>query len=77
MEHGGRGDSSLGSSMMEAVMTGKNCQCEWKEDEDGIWHTECDNSFHFTEGGPTENDFLFCPYCGKRLETIHFTEEDI
>ena len=42
-------------------------QCEWHEDERGLWHTQCGNVFEFYDGGPKENNFRFCPYCGRRL----------
>lgn len=45
-------------------------KCVWTEDDDGAWDTSCDNRFEFTEDGPEENDFAFCPYCGKKLEPI-------
>lgn len=31
------------------------------------WETECDQAFQFTNGGPEENQFTWCPYCGGRL----------
>ena len=45
--------------------------CEWIDDEDGIWQTECGNAFCFEVDGPDENKFSFCPYCGKPLEAVH------
>lgn len=45
--------------------------CNWTEDlqpdGDVAWETECDNLFVFTAGGPTENGFNYCPYCGDVL----------
>lgn len=41
--------------------------CAWTEDEDGNWWTGCGNVHVFTDGGPRENDYDFCPYCGKPL----------
>lgn len=55
--------------------------CEWKEAKDGdygdcadYWDTGCGDSFVFNDSGPKENNFEFCPYCGKTLEVI---ENDI
>jgi hypothetical protein len=42
-------------------------KCEWREDGDGNWATGCDSMFTFTDAGPAENEFKFCPYCGGRL----------
>lgn len=49
-------------------------KCTWKENDDGAWDTSCHNCFELNEGGPAENDFKFCPYCGgsitvRRLKT--------
>jgi len=41
--------------------------CQWTEDDDGVWDTECGNAFVFTDGGPSDNNLLFCPYCGAAL----------
>jgi len=46
--------------------------CFWVVDEtpwsDPIWQTTCDNIFEFTNDGPDENEFKFCPYCGGKLK---------
>ena len=44
--------------------------CMWLADEDGVWETACDNRFEFSDGGPPENNFKFCPYCGKKLRVV-------
>jgi len=50
--------------------------CTWAEDSDGVWNAACppvgEHSFCFTEDGPTENGFKFCPYCGKPLVASAF-----
>lgn len=46
--------------------------CLWSEVAwDDFWDTECGNKHQFTFGGPEENDYDFCPYCGGRLEVAH------
>lgn len=42
------------------------CKWEYQEDED-CWDTECGNKFVLEVGTPIENDFHFCPYCGRDL----------
>jgi hypothetical protein len=47
--------------------------CVWTRDEDmhgtEYWELSCgDHPFVFTDGGPEENKFRFCPTCGKPLE---------
>ena len=41
--------------------------CTWIENEDGVYETNCDNMFVFNDGGPVENGFRYCPYCGREL----------
>lgn len=48
--------------------------CLWSEDEDGIWDTDCGNAHTFFSGGPVENSYKFCPYCGKPLEEKKYEE---
>lgn len=42
-------------------------ECNWMPDEDGVYHTECDEMFVFEVDGPKENSFRFCCFCGKNL----------
>ncbi len=41
--------------------------CVWREDADGNWHTTCGHAFLFIEGGPSENDMVWCCYCNHFL----------
>lgn len=42
--------------------------CHWKEDSDGFcYETGCGNAHVFIDGGPKENNYKYCPYCGGRL----------
>jgi len=39
--------------------------CGWRED---VGHeSECGNAFIFNDGGPKDNRFRYCPYCGKLI----------
>lgn len=54
--------------------------CKWREDGYkwdgyGYWETGCDNLFQFNTGGPEENRFKFCPYCGKPIEVVENEKE--
>lgn len=44
--------------------------CKWKYDGDGFWGTSCYKAHDFCAGGPNENEYKFCPFCGKPLEVI-------
>ena len=44
--------------------------CTWKYEcpyEIGYYDTECGTAYYFEEGTIEENDYRFCPYCGKRI----------
>jgi len=42
-------------------------ECEWSIDPDGVYETSCGEEFSFEYGGRVveDNNFLFCPFCGK------------
>jgi hypothetical protein len=46
-----------------------NKQCEWTPDGDGNsdWNTGCKKLFEFSDEGPAENGFEFCPFCGGAI----------
>jgi hypothetical protein len=57
-------------------------ECIWHQDDiggDSVWETTCKRSFEFNDGGPEENGFKFCCYCGKNLiesRTSNNSEDD-
>ena len=51
--------------------------CNWSEDEDGYWETECGDMHCFLDGGPTENKYQFCPYCRGEIIENKFTQTEI
>ena len=48
-------------------MSDNDDTCLWTEDEDGIFDASCGGRFEFTDGTPSDNDMLYCCYCGKIL----------
>lgn len=42
-------------------------RCNWREDDEGNWHTDCGNIFVLIEGTPAQNGLRFCGYCGQLL----------
>jgi len=51
--------------------------CVWTEDpDDGFWSTGCGKDFEFLCGGPGDNRFSFCPYCGEKIFEEPFVEEE-
>lgn len=51
---------------------GSNEFCEWKADdrEFGVFYTKCGNVELFSEGSPSENEYKYCPYCGKEIKVV-------
>lgn len=39
-----------------------------------FWATSCGRSFCFTDGGPRENGFVACPFCGLALTAPRVTD---
>jgi hypothetical protein len=50
-------------------------ECQWTQDSDGNWNTDCGYLFVFLANGPRENGMQFCCYCGKELIAVPFVEE--
>lgn len=42
-------------------------ECAWAHDEDGLWQTNCGETFVLEHDGPAENGMHFCCYCGGRM----------
>ncbi len=52
--------------------------CTWKHDDDeGSWDAECGERWSITEGTPEENNFRFCPGCGKTIKTIYSNRTEV
>ena len=52
-------------------------KCIWEQDdyESDCWSTTCKQYFSLNEGTPKENGFIFCVFCGKKVEQKEFKEE--
>jgi len=46
--------------------------CKWRQVlkpiSDEAYETGCGNTHYFLDEGPYENRYVFCPYCGKKIE---------
>ncbi len=60
---------------MGTLYYSKQKNCTWKEDEDGNWQTKCGKAFVTNYGGPKENKFKFCCFCGNKLRRVEYKEE--
>lgn len=50
--------------------------CEWAEDDEGAWDTQCGERFIFSADGPTENGMHYCCYCGRPLVEVKYVEKE-
>ena len=43
--------------------------CEWRlcDEEANVYDTSCRNTHILIEGTPRENNYKYCPYCGKKI----------
>lgn len=45
--------------------------CEWEyNDAEYYWESSCDHLHIFMSDGPKENEYGFCPYCGKKIKVV-------
>ena len=49
--------------------------CDWTEDMDGNWETQCGGMFIVEAGSPADNDMKFCCYCGGKLLQCSYQEQ--
>ena len=44
--------------------------CEWRlcDGEANVYDTSCGNPHILIEGTPKENNYEYCPYCGKKIK---------
>lgn len=61
------GSSTIAEAMIRRGVVRKRHRCGWTETSDGFWDTGCGHVFGFNAGGPHENTFKFCCFCGEPL----------
>ena len=46
--------------------------CEWRlcDEEANVYDTSCRNLHILIEGTPKENNYEYCPYCGKKIKVV-------
>ena len=45
--------------------------CEWKyKDSEYYFESSCEHLHIFMSDGPKENEYRFCPYCGKKIKVV-------
>ena len=63
-----------------ASYTFADLPCKWTQSTDwemaGAFFTACGDAMYFTDDGPVENNFIWCPFCGHRIEIIFYVPEE-
>ena len=45
--------------------------CEWKyNNSEYYFESSCDHLHIFMSDGPKQNEYDFCPYCGKKIKVV-------
>ena len=45
--------------------------CEWKyNDSEYYFESSCEHLHIFMSDGPKENEYRFCPYCGRKIKVV-------
>jgi len=68
-------NSLVPAALAEGRITEREHTCEWTEDADGAWETECGGIWEFVEGGPGENGVRHCVYCGAVIVPVAYNTE--
>ena len=62
------------SELLRIVKQGgvSNDVCEWRlcDEEANVYDTSCRNPHILIEGTPKENNYEYCPYCGKKIKVV-------
>jgi hypothetical protein len=60
---------------LAAMIGQRNDTCTWLADDMGAWETSCGVTWEFNDGGPKENNAVFCHHCGKRILAKNYIDE--
>lgn len=50
--------------------------CNWEQNKDGFWETDCGEIFVINDGTPYDNKMIFCCYCGGVLLEKRYIEKE-
>lgn len=63
---------------MDIARKAESETCKWRENEDGIWNTECGQDYVF-DGYASQKPSdcgQYCSNCGKRIKDVCFEESE-
>lgn len=71
------GANTIAEAMARRGATRRPRGCGWTETSDGYWDTGCGHVFGFNDGGPHENTFKFCCFCGSPLRAEPYNPDPV
>lgn len=63
-------------ALQEWVKPTKQTWCDWIEDDEGAWATQCGEQFALEWEGPKEHLHFFCPNCGNRIKEVAYSKSE-
>lgn len=54
----------------EAIEKIKYMPVKLCDEEANVYDTTCMNPHILLEGSPSDNNYKFCPYCGKKIKVV-------
>lgn len=56
---------------LKTDMTSKK-HCVWGpyDEDNGTFDTQCGQTHYFPEGDIKDNHYVYCPYCGRRIDEV-------
>lgn len=61
----------VATARLQTAEAAMQTPCVWTQEFDGeVWDTQCGGANVFEDGGPNENKYRFCPYCGHPIEVV-------
>jgi hypothetical protein len=64
------GKSAISVSYTRTDATRERQTCEWTEDIDGIYESNCGTLFEVNNGTPKDNGMVFCHHCGRKIREV-------
>lgn len=64
-------------NQQENNMSAKICKwtCISEPNGERVYETACGDTHIFIAGGPAENKHAYCPYCGKLIACVPYSEQ--
>jgi hypothetical protein len=67
-QHAGWSGIDMVCDFIRIAVIKREGPCEWSDDGEGNWSTECGQLFVLIEGSPHQNGMRYCYHCGRKLK---------